>query len=195
MISAGKVDSYLDILQVIAYHSHEARYRAYTLLTSFWPESTGHVTASIPFPVVKGPSTRDDSRRFKSHGNDNPFEHQFISWRFSAPSQRSNSRTSSVTFHDVSTHFPTQCQVCNEPIHGFGLQCLLCPCAIHFRCYDAPSGSFFSEYPSAQDPETHRVAVTRFSRILPSQRGELDCIGAGNHHLHLVGFVLFFRVN
>ena len=189
MISAGKVDSYLDILQVIAYHSNEARYRAYTILTSFWPESTGHVTASIPFPVVKPPFTRN-SGRFKDHGNDNPFDHQFISWRYPTFNRRSN-RASIVTIRDSPTHFPTQCQVCNEPINGFGLQCVLCPCAVHFMCYDTPNGSFFSQYPLAQDPGTHRVAVTRFSRILPSRREELDCICFGNHHLHSVGSVHF----
>ncbi|KAF8326124.1 uncharacterized protein EI90DRAFT_3071593 [Cantharellus anzutake] len=185
MIAAGKLDSYLDLLQVIAYHSSEARYRAYSVLASFWPEVIGHVTASVPFPVVSKPPRPRDVKRLKVHGNDNPFDHQFIPWRFQALIRRSTVATTGGP-SALTTDYPTSCQVCNESISGFGLKCVLCPCALHFMCYDSPAGSFFSQYPSAQDSETQRLAVTRFSRILPRRKGELDCVSINNHHFHIV---------
>ncbi|KAF8328909.1 uncharacterized protein EI90DRAFT_3063988 [Cantharellus anzutake] len=169
MIAAGKLDSYLDLLQVIAYHSSEARYRAYSVI--------GHVTASVPFPVVSKPPRPRDVKRLKVHGNDNPFDHQFIPWRFQALIRRSTVATTGGP-SALTTDYPTSCQVCNESISGFGLKCVLCPCALHFI--------FFSQYPSAQDSETQRLAVTRFSRILPRRKGELDCVSINNHHFHIV---------
>lgn len=172
-----KTDAYLDLLQVVAYHSSAARYGAISILVTFWPEAVGHVTASQPLPITL-------YKPQQSLDSGHPFEHQFVPWRFPAAIRRATNLF--VGEVDHSQHF--SCHACGESIHGFGLWCILCPCTVHFNCYDSPDGSFLSQYPLASDPDTHRVAVTRFSRIQPFRRGTRRSFPAGlsHHHFHLV---------
>jgi hypothetical protein len=174
LIVDTKADAYLDLLQVIAYHSSASRRGALSILSTFWPEAIGHVTASDPLPIAMyNPNTSTDL-----------FEHQFVPWRFPASTKKSNSVSMGVTDHS----YPVSCYSCGDYIYGFGLQCILCPCAVHFTCYDPPDGSFLSQYPLASDPGTHRVTVTRFSRIQSSPRGKGHTPPSyqSSHEFHMV---------
>ncbi|KAI6005919.1 hypothetical protein EDD15DRAFT_2384583 [Pisolithus albus] len=46
-----KKDSYLDILQIVAYHTSGSRRSALSLLTTFWPAAVGHTVVSKALPV------------------------------------------------------------------------------------------------------------------------------------------------
>ncbi|KAI6099878.1 hypothetical protein EDD16DRAFT_1889071 [Pisolithus croceorrhizus] len=47
----SKKDSYLDFLQIVAYHTSESRRSALSLLTTFWPAAMGHTVVSNALPV------------------------------------------------------------------------------------------------------------------------------------------------
>ncbi|TBU65728.1 hypothetical protein BD310DRAFT_803111 [Dichomitus squalens] len=160
-IAESKPDAYLDALAVVAYHTPRARYAAISLLLSYWPHAIGHLTVSKPFPtinyheaVARETSGVLVSRRHHAH----PYSHQFVPWRFrvSGPS----------IFSGVSQN---DCHSCANTIEGFGLLCPLCMCMVHFDCYDYPDGSFFTQYGVAADPSVQKVAVHKFSHVLPQR--------------------------
>lgn len=175
LILNAKLDAYLDLLQVAAYHSAAARYGAFSLLAQHWPEAFGHLTVTTPLPV--------SSSRHAQHSPPpiDPYEHEFIPWRFPGSKKRSTNHLDADTALE-------HCQACGNGLQGFGLRCTLCSCAVHFNCYDSPSGNFFSQYPPESSGGTHRVAVTRFSRILPRNRGETDSseLPTAGHTFHPV---------
>ncbi|KAG1772712.1 hypothetical protein EDD22DRAFT_947279 [Suillus occidentalis] len=51
-IVSSKPDSYLDVLEVIAYHVPQSRRAALGLLATFWPRALGHVVISKSLPVL-----------------------------------------------------------------------------------------------------------------------------------------------
>ena len=172
LIMDTKPDAYLDLLQIVAYHSSNARYSAMTLLANYWPEATGHLAVTRPFPLWR-PNNRE-----RVNASISPFEHEFVPWRFPANRKRSTAiGNADFSASDI-------CQACGNNLYGFGLRCTLCPCIVHFSCYDSPSGSFLSQYPLNTEGGTHRVAVTRFSRLLPKRRGEesLEVSNPAGHH-------------
>ena len=160
-IAESKPDAYLDALAVVAYHTPRARYAAISLLLSYWPHAIGHLTVSKPFPVInyheavaRETSGVLVSRRHHAH----PYSHQFVPWRFrvSGPS----------VFAGVSSN---DCHSCANSIEGFGLLCPMCMCMVHFNCYDYPDGSFFTQYGIAADASVQKVAVHKFSHVLPQR--------------------------
>ena|SRR3984885_6595215 len=159
LIIDTKFDAYLDLLQIVAYHSSDARYSAMTLLANYWPEATGHLTVTRPLPLWR------NGNRKRMEVPISPLEHEFVPWRFPASRKR-------ATFGDADPSASENCQACGNHLYGFGLRCTLCPCIVHLNCYDSPSGSFLSQYPPNTEGGTHRVAVTRFSRLLTRRRGE-----------------------
>lgn len=163
LIIDSKPDAYLDLLQVAAYHSSSARHSAISLLANYWPEALGHVTTTRRLSFWPDRQNQDANPKI------DPYEHEFIPWRFPAQKRR---MTTGVGDAEVSVS--DTCQACGNALHGFGLRCTLCCCTVHFNCYDSPYGSFLSQYPPAHEGGTHRVAITRFSRLLPRRRGEED---------------------
>ena len=171
-IAESKPDAYLDALAVVAYHTSRARHAAISLLFSYWPHAVGHLTVSKPFPSINYHETiiRETqgvvvSRRRHTH----PYSHQFVPWRFqvSGPS----------IFAGVSQN---NCHSCANTIEGFGLLCPVCMCVVHFDCYDYAEGSFFTQYGVAVDPSVQKVAVHRFSHVLPQRHGH----SAGSDVMH-----------
>lgn len=164
LIATSKADAYLDVLEVIAYHTVKARRSALCLLATFWPNAIGHVTISKPLPVF----STEHSLQHRTAGAvatsrrrpDHPYAHQFVPWRF-MPSSKP------AVFEDMLQH---ACRSCSNAIQGFGLLCPFCMCAVHFDCYDYPEGSFLSQYALASDPNTQKVAVHRFCHILSPRR-------------------------
>ena len=162
LIATCKPDAYLDVLEVVAYHTSKARRSALCLLSTLWPSALGHATVSKPLPIFSyldslqriggGPMLRRQA--------DHPYAHQFVPWRFPATS-------APALFGGVSQH---SCRSCSTIIHEFGLLCPFCMCGVHFDCYDYPEGSFLSQYSLASDPDTQRVAVHRFSHVLSPRR-------------------------
>lgn len=165
-----KVDAYSDILQVAAYHTPKARKFAAVLLSSFWPQSVGHVVIS------QSPTSH------RSHRSAIPFnlphEHQFTAWQFWH-------RHDWFSPGDSSQH---DCSACRKAIHGFGLLCPYCLCAVHFDCYDHPGGSALVQYINVSDPHVRRVAMFRFSKTYPkppySQSTKLS--NGRPHHFHRI---------
>jgi len=138
-----KLDSYLDVLEVMAYHTPKARRLASMILRSHWPKSVGHVVISKSAPSLH-PVHVDGTH------NHNPYSHQFVPWHFTL---------------DVIGE-STQCQACAKQLTGFGLLCPFCMCSVHFDCYDYPEGNSVIEYTPASDSSLKRVAIRRFSPIL-----------------------------
>ncbi|KAH9951250.1 hypothetical protein B0H21DRAFT_272251 [Amylocystis lapponica] len=158
-----KPDAYSDVLAVIAYHTAKARYSAVGLLMSYWPRAVGHLVVSKAFPVLdysaslarvkQGPAP---ARRPQDHTH----SHQFVPWRFGLQGMPS-------IFEGASQD---ECRSCSHSIGGFGLLCPFCMCAVHFDCYDYPEGSFHTQYSSAAEPDMQRIAVFRFSHVIPHRR-------------------------
>lgn len=163
LIATCKPDAYLDVLEVVAYHTTKARRSALCLLSTFWPSALGHVFISQPLPIF---SYVDSLQRTGGTGPmlrrrvDHPYAHQFVPWRFAAAAK--------PALFEISSQ--QACRSCSVAIAGFGLLCPFCMCAVHFDCYDYPEGSFLSQYTLASDPNTQRVAVHRFCHILSPRR-------------------------
>ncbi|KAG6866937.1 hypothetical protein C0991_003853 [Blastosporella zonata] len=143
-----KPDAYSDVLQVVGYHTHQARRTALAILCAVWPKAVGHIAVSRPFVDLYAPDQTGSSPYI-------PTEHQFIPWRFS--SQLASPSSPRTFRHD--------CRSCSQPIYGFGLMCTLCTCIVHFDCYDHPEGSKLLQYPLASDSGVQRMAVYRFSPV------------------------------
>lgn len=163
LIATFKPDAYLDVLEVVAYHTATARRSALCLLSTFWPNALGHVFISKPLPIFsyvdslqRAGGTGPMLRRRVEHS----YTHQFVPWRF-APTSKPALFESSLQ---------QACRSCSVAITGFGLLCPFCMCAVHFDCYDYPEGSFLSQYALASDPDTQKVAVHRFCHILSPRR-------------------------
>ncbi|KAF5365590.1 hypothetical protein D9758_003325 [Tetrapyrgos nigripes] len=135
-----KLDAYLDILEVIAYHTPTARRLATRFLRSHWPKSVGHVLVTKSTPTIL--RLRADEKH--------AYAHQFMPWHFAPHSELS------------------QCQVCTKNVAGFGLLCPFCMCMVHFDCYDYPDGNTVINYSPLSDPNLNRVAIYRHSPILDS---------------------------
>ncbi|KXN89237.1 Protein kinase C delta type [Leucoagaricus sp. SymC.cos] len=153
-----KVDAYLDLLQVIAYHTPRARKSAAALLSHFWPQSTGHVFISQP--------PGSDSSRQSTPLSNPAHEHQFTPWHF-------RHRHNWFSPGDSSQY---DCSVCRKAVHGFGLICPYCTCAVHFDCYDHPGGSANIQYADVSDPHVQKIAMYRFSRIYPESTNFHDTL-------------------
>ena len=143
-----RLDISLNVLEVVAYHTHKARSTALGLLKSYWPRALGHCLVSKPFETLVDAGAAPSDR---------PYAHQFVLWRF--------------TEHSGPALFDgniwRECRSCLKQIIGLGLLCPFCICAVHFDCYDYPDGNLLTQYPMELDPGTQRVAVYRFCHVQP----------------------------
>ncbi|KAJ7063344.1 hypothetical protein C8F01DRAFT_1132647 [Mycena amicta] len=145
LLVTAKPDAYLDVLEVVAYHS-PARRQALSLISTFWPNALGHFVVARSLPPSIGGRNRRSPRN-------HPYTHQFVPWHFySSRSPVSYGLTQGT------------CHSCSEHIHGFGLLCPHCMCSVHFGCYDYPEGSAVVQY--SPDKNIQRVATFRFSPLL-----------------------------
>lgn len=179
LIVNTKIDTYLDLLAVIAYHSPKARYTAASLLSAFWPKAVGHVTVSKPFPVAGHLELVGSNPNAAGLHENHPYTHQFVSWRFSP---RSGGKNTLV-----------ECRACAVPIHGYGLLCPFCMCAVHLGCYDHPEGSRVVKYVMESDEKIKQIATYRFSTMQPNRRG-FDPSKLKTHQ-HLFTFVNLFTLS
>jgi hypothetical protein len=170
-----KGDAYLDILEVVAYHTSKARRAAIGLLMTIWPKAVGHLTISKPFPVLTYVYSLDPGRQHHST-TDHPYSHQFVPWRFSA--------SSPVDFDGM---YRLECRSCSMAISGFGLLCPFCMCAVHFDCYDYPEGSHFFQYALTSDKNTQKIAMHRFCYLLATRRdSNIQAMSKEQHDFRLV---------
>ncbi|KAI0035078.1 hypothetical protein K488DRAFT_44141 [Vararia minispora EC-137] len=152
-----KPDSYIDLLQTVAYHAQPARRRGLAVIASYWPRSLGHFIVSRPFPVLGSPRV---SAAFPGTSFSAPsrlYAHQFVPWRFSSHSRP-------IVFDGSSSG---DCRVCSKPISGFGLFCPFCFCSVHYDCYDYPDGNLVVPYSMEADQRKQKVVVYRFCHIIP----------------------------
>lgn len=187
-IVSSKPDSYLDVLEVIAYHVPQSRRAALGLLATFWPRALGHVVISKSLPVL-------GQREQPWTGNmPNPqmqsstsCAHDFVPWRFR------QSQQPSAFDETCSSH----CQSCASSIMGFGLLCCGCMCAVHFDCYDYPEGNVQHQYAVLSDSGTRKLAVHRFCLIPPSKRdADLITVKRARHifrHVNLFTLPICFH--
>ncbi|KAG1756739.1 uncharacterized protein EDB91DRAFT_1332497 [Suillus paluster] len=160
-IISSKPDSYLDILEVIAYHVPQSRRSALSLLATFWPRALGHVVISKALPIfVQGQQPWTDGMPNALLQSSTLCAHDFVPWRFQQ-SQRPSA------FDETSS---SSCRTCASSITGFGLLCCGCMCAVHFDCYDYPEGNVHHQYVVASDSETRKLAVHRFCLISSSKQ-------------------------
>ncbi len=52
LLVTAKVDTYLDLLEVVAYHSSKSRHAAASMLSALWPKGMGHVIISSRSQVL-----------------------------------------------------------------------------------------------------------------------------------------------
>ncbi|KIO28188.1 hypothetical protein M407DRAFT_22667, partial [Tulasnella calospora MUT 4182] len=172
-IADCKPDAYLDLLEIVAYHTEPVRHAALSVMLSFWPHAVGHAYVGRAFPIVSYPTevALRESRRSRVPVDECAYAHQFMAWGFSTSHPGSiNLSLSPNPEYQAGFTSPDQCQGCGHVIEGFGLICTICLCAVHIQCYDYPEGQFFTMYPSPHDARMQKVALTRFSHVLPSRR-------------------------
>ncbi|KAF8831271.1 hypothetical protein HHX47_DHR1000685 [Lentinula edodes] len=145
-----KLDAHLDVLEIIAYHTPNARRSATCLLTTFWPKAVGHVIVSKS-PVLR--KFLDLQAGTKLPAYETSYHvHQFSPWFFLDLGQ--------------STLDKPECDACTNPVQGFGLFCPFCICTVHFNCYHYPEGNVSINYTSNTDANVTQVAMYRLSPIL-----------------------------
>ncbi|KAG2078289.1 hypothetical protein BDR04DRAFT_1131999 [Suillus decipiens] len=160
-IISSKPDSYLDVLEVIAYHVPQSRRAALCLLATFWPRALGHIVISKSLPVFgQGDQCWTGSTPNPPLQSSTSCVHDFVPWRFQQSQQP-------PAFDEACS---SSCQSCASSIMGFGLLCCGCMCAVHFDCYDYPEGNVHHQYTAASDSGTQKLAVHRFCLIPPSKR-------------------------
>ncbi|KAI6109011.1 hypothetical protein EV401DRAFT_1870641 [Pisolithus croceorrhizus] len=147
----SKKDSYLDFLQIVAYHTSESRRSALSLLTTFWPAAMGHTVVSNALPVF----SYAEQGRFVSH----PYAHNFVPWRFVSSHQPASFQQTALQC----------CRPCSAAIHGFGLLCTACLCAVHFDCYDYPDGNLLLEHAATIGGNSGKMVVHRYCIVSPSR--------------------------
>ncbi|KAG8896037.1 hypothetical protein FRB99_000216, partial [Tulasnella sp. 403] len=163
-----KPDAYLDLLEVIAYHSESTRGPAISILISFWPHAVGHAFVGRAFPIVSYQTDLAirDLRTSNLPLDESAYSHQFVPWGFPTSKQSSSDGTSTPPYGIQ----PHGCAACADPIEGFGLLCTHCICPLHFACYDLPGAVFFSPHLSPDENGPNKVAIPRFSHVLPRRR-------------------------
>ncbi|KAG2034905.1 hypothetical protein BDR03DRAFT_900655 [Suillus americanus] len=184
----SKPDSYLDVLEVIAYHVPQSRRAALCLLATFWPRALGHVVISKSLPILgQGEQPWTGSMPSPPLQSSTSCAHDFVPWRF-GQSQRPSA------FDEACSSF---CQSCASSIMGFGLLCCGCMCAVHFDCYDYPEGNVHHQYAAASDSDTRKLAVHRFCLIPPSKRdADLITVKRAQHvfrHVNLFTLPICFH--
>ena len=177
-IVSFKPDSYLDVLEVVAYHVPQSRRSALCLLATFWSKALGHIVISKVLPVFgqgEQPRTGNISNPWLEPSTS--CAHDFVPWKF----QQSQRPSTSDEFSSDS------CQSCASPIMGFGLFCCGCMCTVHFNCYDYPEGTVLHQYATASNSGTQKLAVHRFCPIPPSKQGaKLINVERTQHNFRLV---------
>lgn len=163
-----RLDTSLNVLEVVAYHTHKARSTALGLLNSYWPRALGHCLITKPFETLVDAGAAPSYR---------PNAHQFVLWRF--------------TGHSGPTLFDgniwQECRSCLKQIDGLGLFCPFCICAVHFDCYDYPDGNLLTQYPMKLDADTQRVAVHRFCHVQPPRNDrKFGVLHTSNHTFRVV---------
>jgi hypothetical protein len=180
----SKVDSYLNVLEVVAYHTPKARYAAITLLATFWPKALGHLVVSKPLPIASYPHLAGIGIQ-REWLNDHPYTHQFVPWRFDTALSKDRG---ALTKYD--------CRCCLQSINGFGLLCPFCMSAVHLDCYDYQDGSHMFQYTMANDSNMQKIAMHRFSYVLSSRRDHEPAIISSQRHsfrlVNLFGVSLCF---
>ena len=145
-ISVSKIDSYNDLLEIIAYHGPKSRRLAISFVAKFWPKAAGHTSFSSPLCSPLQPNFR-----LSKHSH----THQFVPWHFNSNNARLHP--------NVMSHM--DCRSCTSPLRGFALICPFCKCTVHFECYDYPQGNYQFQYSMATDPVVQRLAMFRFSDL------------------------------
>ncbi|KAF8163325.1 hypothetical protein B0H34DRAFT_805778 [Crassisporium funariophilum] len=169
-IAISKVDSFNDMLEIVAYRNPKSRRLAIASLATLWPKAVGHAIVSSPF-TLSTPHPAQYSETFK-----HPYAHQFVPWHFE------NRR---VHFNHVAHD---DCRSCMKPIHDFGLLCPLCMCAVHFDCYDYPEGNYQVQYSMESDTHVRRIAMYRFSDLQSNGEASHSIVSKNDHHFKPVNW-------
>ncbi|TFK29961.1 hypothetical protein FA15DRAFT_684259 [Coprinopsis marcescibilis] len=169
LIATLKIDSYNDLLAIVAYHTSRSRKQACAVLACLWPKVIGHSTISRSLAVPFRPVWNTTPSQFP--GQRNHQHHQFVPWQFV---QKASWPNDAIPQHT--------CAACSNALHNFGLLCPFCLCSVHFDCYDPPDGSVVLQYSMSGDPTTQKVAMYRFSYLLPSRDSGDPAISINNHN-------------
>ena len=169
-ISISKIDTYNELLEIIAYHGPKSRRLAISFMAKFWPKATGHTSISSPLCAPLQPYFQ-----LSKHSH----THQFVPWNFNFNEARLHP--------NVASHM--DCRSCTNPLRGFALMCPFCMCAVHFDCYDYPEGNYQFQYSMVADPMVQRLAMFRFSDLGTDARAH-TAINEGHDFRPVIWFTL-----
>ncbi|KIY72162.1 hypothetical protein CYLTODRAFT_367962 [Cylindrobasidium torrendii FP15055 ss-10] len=160
----AKVDAYLDIFEVLAYHTPATRHSAAALLASFFPKAVGHILVTRP---LKTSAYLANSPAMRYIVHDHPHAHQFVPWQFTS------SRRTPVH----------ECRACSKTLNGFGLHCPFCTCSVHLDCYDVPIGCYMAKYSLTSDASMQKVALFRFADVCAERQDRGPHVLKANGHV------------
>jgi len=177
-----KQDAYLDVLEIIAYHSATMRKRALSVLSTYWPKALGHSVIGKALPIVGYEDILaaqsgyvSVQERVAPPPRDAPYAHEFIPWRFDSSASKPGPEV-----------LPNSCHACSKPIDEFGLLCPFCTVGVHMNCYGTPDGTFHGEYEPSKGADP-RPCYFSFSHVLSPQRNmEPRSVIKENHIFRLV---------
>lgn len=123
LVLSAKPDSSLDLLEIIAHAPVQVRRSAVELLSTFYPESTGHnaISRRPALSTFQAQRSKWETGQEGVLGEDSTENHHFVPWRISS--------------RDADASNGGKCGTCRSDIHGFGLRCTLCDDYRHLHCY------------------------------------------------------------
>ena len=185
LLITAKVDSSLDLLEVVAYAPSPSRRAALGILNTFFPVIMGHnvITRRPASMTYLDQRTRWETGQEKVLGEDSTEDHHFIPWRLSSREGRSDGH----------------CSTCRGEIHGFCIKCTLCRQYRHLHCYNHHDYGFQYEIVTVSSRNSApNTVITKFS-LCPLRLEEMVVTGSiysdkhnasrrriGHHHLCLV---------
>ncbi|KAL1919528.1 uncharacterized protein VTP21DRAFT_2221 [Calcarisporiella thermophila] len=179
-----KPDVYLDLLEVIAYTSEKARYRAAWILFDVWERCSGAPVIGEPFPelgyvdeITALEEEAEKQQKFNGRRRDTKEErlkehvHQYYPHIFIGPDWGNNTHQKG----DRGRHFSQACmeQVCEECfkiLDGYGMRCYDCHQNVHYHCYGLAlhEGTGFVEMRTAGG--VHKLIAPRYCHIFRSSK-------------------------
>lgn len=171
VVLCAKSDAAVDLLEIIAHGPPRARRMAAELLSTFYPETSGHnlIARRLALSTYAAHRARWETGQDQALGEDKTDGHHFVPWRISSK--------------DGTSDLQTACSTCDKDIRGFALRCTLCGDVQHLQCYREYENQFkLSVAYLSETKSTDSTVTIRFSRRPPrlDERWLSPALGSDN---------------